>query len=161
MPTLVELVVELAEFERARDEVELTDEKLERVLFGEDPQVYCDVAELDGVVVGSAIWFVTYPTWTGTHNLYLEDISERPSARRRGVASALMRTLARRATERGYQRFEWSVLDWKRRRDINFYEGIGARPMREWIRYRISRRGAHRPRGRVNVAHCGIFTGRR
>jgi GNAT superfamily N-acetyltransferase len=137
VPTLVDLVVELAVFERARSEVELTNEKLDAALFDGDPQVYCDVAELDGVIVGSAIWFVTYSTWTGTHNLYLEDIYVRPSVRRSGVASQLMRVLARRAVERGYRRFEWSVLDWNVGA-IGFYEEIGAQAMPEWVRYRLS-----------------------
>jgi GNAT superfamily N-acetyltransferase len=135
--TLVDLVRELASFENALDEVELCEAALEGALFGDTPRVYCDVAEIDDVIVGSTVWFESYSTWTATPNIYLEDIYIRPSARRLGVASALMQTLARRAVASGYRRFEWSVLDWNSGA-IDFYTALGARPMPEWVRYRLS-----------------------
>jgi GNAT superfamily N-acetyltransferase len=135
--TLVALVVELAEFERARDEVELDEATLHKVLFGDSPSVFCDVAELDGEIVGSAIWFVNYSTWTGAHGIYLEDLYIRPTARRAGVARALLATLANRAVERGFRRVEWSVLDWNEGA-IGLYESVGAFGLSEWTRYRLT-----------------------
>jgi ribosomal protein S18 acetylase RimI-like enzyme len=135
--TLVALVIELATFEHARDEVELDDTALERVLFGEAPTVFCDVAESGGEIVGSSIWFVNYSTWTGTHGIYLEDLYVRPSARRLGIGKALIAALARRAVERGYRRVEWSVLDWNVGA-IGLYESVGAFAMSEWTRFRLS-----------------------
>ena len=135
--TLVDLVIELAVFEKARDEVELDVETLTGVLFGKDPSVFCDVAEIDGQIVGLSIWFTSYSTWTGTHGIYLEDLYVRPHARRSGVASALIKTLARRAVERGWRRVEWSVLDWNIGA-IELYESMGASALSEWTRYRLS-----------------------
>lgn len=135
-PTLVELVFELADFEHARHEVELDVSTLADVLFGEAPRAYCDVAERNGEIVGSSIWFVTYSTWTGTHGIYLEDIYVRESARRSGVAKAFLELLARRAVEWGYRRVEWSVLDWNDAA-IGLYESVGAHRLSEWTRYRL------------------------
>ncbi len=134
---LVAMIVELAEFEHARDEVEVDVPTLRDVLFGGAPTVFCDIAEIDGAVVGSSIWFVNYSTWTGTHGIYLEDLYVRPAARRSGVARALITTLARRAADRGYRRVEWSVLDWNVNA-IGLYESVGAFPLDEWIRYRLA-----------------------
>ncbi|HWD24867.1 MAG TPA: GNAT family N-acetyltransferase [Acidimicrobiales bacterium] len=135
--TILELVIELAEFENAREEVELEEATLFNALFGDAPQIFCDVAELEGEVVGAAIWFVNYSTWTGTHGIYLEDVYVRPSSRRAGIGGALLTTLARRAVERGYRRVEWSVLDWNGGA-IGLYESVGAVPMKDWVRYRLS-----------------------
>jgi ribosomal protein S18 acetylase RimI-like enzyme len=135
--TLYALVVELAIFEGALDEVELTEASLGLALFGPEPWVFCDVAEIDGEVVGSSVWFVSFSTWTGQGGIYLEDLYVRPDARGRGVGRELIATLARRAVERGYRRVEWSVLDWNEGA-IALYDAIGARPMSEWTRYRLA-----------------------
>jgi GNAT superfamily N-acetyltransferase len=137
VPVINQLVRDLAEYERALDEVRLTEERLQEVLFGDAPSVFAHVAESDGQVVGFALWFLSFSTWTGTYGLYLEDLYVQPEHRGGGHGKALMTELARISAERGYERFEWSVLDWNEP-SINFYKSIGAEPCDEWTRYRLS-----------------------
>jgi GNAT superfamily N-acetyltransferase len=137
VPVIVDLVRALAAYERAADEVHLDDEQLVKSLFGEDPRVFAHVAEHRGAVVGFAIWFVNYSTWTGHHGIYLEDLFVRPSDRGVGAGRALLRELAREAVARGYPRLEWAVLRWNEPA-IGFYRHLGARPQDDWTVFRLS-----------------------
>jgi GNAT superfamily N-acetyltransferase len=132
-----QLIVELAIYEREPDAVVATIEDIHKTLFGEDPVAYCHVAEIDGEIVGIAIWFLNYSTWLGKAGLYLEDLFVKPEYRKRGIGLELMKTLARICIERGYERFQWWVLDWNEP-SINFYKSIGAEAMDEWTVYRLS-----------------------
>ncbi len=134
---IVELVRDLAEYERALPEVELTAEGLRRDLFGERPRVFAHVAEADGVVAGVAIWFFSYSTWRGRHGIYLEDLYVRPEHRGAGLGKALLAALAAEAVAHDCARVEWSVLDWNTPA-IDFYRAIGAVPMDEWTVYRLT-----------------------
>ncbi|PRY02060.1 GNAT family N-acetyltransferase [Allonocardiopsis opalescens] len=138
VPVILRLVRDLAEYEKALHEVRATADDLHRSLFGPSPAVFAHVADDgDGAgVVGFALWYVTYSTWTGRHGLYLEDLYVRPEARGRGHGRALMAELAGVCVERGYARMEWSVLDWNAPA-IAFYRSIGARPMDEWTVQRV------------------------
>jgi GNAT superfamily N-acetyltransferase len=135
---IVELVRELADYERSVHEVEVTDDLLAAALFGDHPAASCHVAvEPDGTVVGFALWFVTFSTWTGMPGIYLEDLYVRPEYRRFGHGRALLARLARVCVERGYRRLEWSVLDWNiPARD--FYRTLDAAPTDEWTRWRMT-----------------------
>jgi GNAT superfamily N-acetyltransferase len=135
VPELIAMIRELAEFERARHEVEATEEQLLRTLFAERPAVFAHVAEVDGAVAGMAIWFLSYSTWLGAHCLYLEDLFVRPGHRGGGAGRLLLQTLAGICLERGLPRLEWWVLDWNPARD--FYQALGARALTEWIPYRV------------------------
>jgi ribosomal protein S18 acetylase RimI-like enzyme len=146
VPAIVALIVELATYERAVEEAKATPEQLSEALFGPSPAVFCLVAEQDehpegdargGVVVGFAIWFVTFSTWLGRHGIYLEDLFVRPAARRNGHGRALLAELAGIATERGYGRVDWAVLDWNEPAQ-EFYSSIGAEPMSEWTTWRLT-----------------------
>ncbi|HET6301220.1 GNAT family N-acetyltransferase [Microbacterium sp.] len=130
----------LAEYEREPDAVENTVDALTRTLFGETPHAFAHVVERDGEIVGIAIWFLTYSTWTGTHGIWLEDLFVDDAQRGRGYGKALMASLAAVCVERGYARFEWSVLDWNEL-SIAFYRSIGAVPMDEWTTQRLT--GTH------------------
>ena len=132
------MVRELADYERALPEVVASEQHLHRTLFADPPAVFGHVAQApDGRVVGMAVWYLSYSTWLGTHNLYLEDLYVRPAARGSGVGTALLRTLAGICVERGYDRLEWWVLDWNApARD--FYAALGADALTEWIPYRVS-----------------------
>jgi GNAT superfamily N-acetyltransferase len=134
---MVDLVRALAEYERAPDEVQLQESQLEESLFGEAPKVFAHVAEHDGAVVGVAVWFVNYSTWTGQHGIYLEDLFVRPAARGLGAGRALLVELARLAMARRYSRVEWAVLNWNDPA-IGFYRHLGARPQDEWTVFRLS-----------------------
>ncbi|HEV2780983.1 MAG TPA: GNAT family N-acetyltransferase [Actinophytocola sp.] len=135
--TLVKLVYELAEYERKLDECHLTTEQLHRALFSQSPALYAHVAELDGEVVGCAVWFLNFSTFDGEHGIYLEDLFVRPSARGAGLGRALLEALAEECVRRGYTRLQWWVLDWNEPA-IGFYKSLGAVPMDEWTVMRVS-----------------------
>ncbi|MET8095714.1 GNAT family N-acetyltransferase [Streptomyces sp. NPDC005236] len=139
IPVIHALVRELAEYEKALDEARATPEQLREALFGENPAAYAHIAEDDvtGEPAGFSLWFLSFSTWRGVHGIYLEDLYVRPSARGGGHGRALLTELARICAERGYQRLEWSVLNWNRPA-IGFYESLGARPQDEWTVYRLT-----------------------
>lgn len=139
VPALVGLVYDLAEYEKSRHECALTAEQLRASLFGSEPKVFAHVAQRDsgGEVLGCAIWFLNYSTWTGTHGIYLEDLFVKPEARGLGLGKALLAALAREAVANGYRRVDWSVLDWNTP-SIDFYEALGARAQDEWTGYRLT-----------------------
>ncbi|MFI7586690.1 GNAT family N-acetyltransferase [Spongisporangium articulatum] len=134
------LIRELAEYEREPDAVEATPADLHAALFSPSPRLHCHVAEVDGrdgpAVVGMALWFVTYSTWRGRHGIWLEDLFVSPTYRALGLGRALLSTLARVCTERGYARLEWTVLDWNEPAHA-FYRRIGAAPHEGWSTWRL------------------------
>lgn len=139
IPEVLRLIRELARYEREPDAVEATEGTLMEALFGAEPQAFAHVAEEGGTIVGLAVWFVSFSTWTGRHGIYLEDLVISPEARGGGHGRALMGELARICAERGYTRLEWSVLDWNVDAQ-QFYSSLGAVPMPEWIGWRLSGR---------------------
>lgn len=137
VPAVVGLVEELAEYERARQECHLTAEQLHDALFRPSPALFGHVAEVDGEVVGMALWFLNFSTWRGTHGIYLEDLYVRPTQRGSGLGRALLQALAQECVTRGYARLEWWVLDWNAPA-IGFYKSLGALPMDEWTVFRLT-----------------------
>jgi GNAT superfamily N-acetyltransferase len=127
----------LAEYEREPDAVDATAEMLRDTLFTAHPSVFAHVVEKRGVIVGIAVWFLNYSTWTGTNGLYLEDLFVHEAERGSGYGRALLQHLAAIAVERGYGRFEWSVLTWNEP-SIAFYRKLGAVGMEEWRIQRLS-----------------------
>ena len=130
-------VVKLAEYEKLGHEVEATVEQVRAHLFGEDPKVFCEIAELGGEPVGFALWFYTFSTFQGRHGIWLEDLFVDPVARGTGVGKALLAHLARRCVDEGLGRFEWWVLDWNEPA-IEFYKSQGAVMQDEWTVCRVS-----------------------
>ena len=137
VPAIYRLIRALAEYERSLPSVTGTEDDLRRALFGPQPAVFAHVATRDGRVVGFALWFLNYSTWTGRHGIYLEDLFVDESVRGHGYGKALLTELARVCVDRGYQRLEWVVLDWNAP-SIGFYRTLGAQPMDEWDIYRLS-----------------------
>ena len=138
VPVIHALIRELAAYEKAPDEARATPEQLAEALFGERPAAFAHVAEgADGEVAGFALWFLNFSTWRGVHGIYLEDLYVRPEARGAGHGRALLTELARICVSRGYERLEWSVLNWNRPA-IDFYEALGARPQDDWTVYRLT-----------------------
>ncbi|MEU0393368.1 GNAT family N-acetyltransferase [Streptomyces sp. NPDC006208] len=138
VPVIHAMVRELADYEKALDEARASEEQLREALFGERPAAFAHVAVTDeGEVAGFALWFLNFSTWRGVHGIYLEDLYVRPSLRGGGYGKALLTELARICVERGYERLEWSVLDWNTP-SINFYKSLGARPQDEWTVYRLT-----------------------
>ncbi|WP_020573879.1 GNAT family N-acetyltransferase [Actinopolymorpha alba] len=134
---VVALIHELAAYERAADECHLRAAQLREALFGAAPALFAHVAEVDGVVVGCAVWFLNFSTWRGTHGIYLEDLYVQPAHRGSGLGKALLTALAEECVRRGYARLEWSVLDWNAP-SIDFYKALGALPMEEWTTWRLT-----------------------
>jgi GNAT superfamily N-acetyltransferase len=134
---VVALCHELAEYERAAQECTLTTEALRAALFCEAPALFGHVAEVEGVVVGTALWFLNFSTWHGTHGIYLEDLYVQQEHRGGGLGGALLTELARECVQHGYARLEWSVLDWNAPA-IGFYKSLGAVPLDEWTVFRLT-----------------------
>ncbi|MBV8971009.1 MAG: GNAT family N-acetyltransferase [Sphingomonadaceae bacterium] len=133
---ILRLIRELAAYEREPDAVHATVDSLTATLFGPTPSAEALVAEVDGEVVGLALFFTNFSTWTGRAGLYLEDLYVAPHARGTGLGKALLQRLARIAVGRGCARLEWSVLDWNQPA-IDFYRSLGAKAMSEWTVHRL------------------------
>src|SRR6187399_358600 len=137
VPVILELIRELATYERAPNEVTATEEQLVDVLFGEKPAAEVLLAFEKDTPVGFAVFFHNFSTWLGRPGLYLEDLFVKPEHRGKGYGRALLVDLARIAQERDCGRMEWAVLDWNEPA-IQFYRKLGAKPMHEWTVFRLT-----------------------
>jgi GNAT superfamily N-acetyltransferase len=140
VPIILQLIRDLATYERAPDEVNATEEQLVEVLFGEKPAAEVLLAFEQQSPVGFAVYFYNFSTWLGRPGLYLEDLFVRPEKRGKGYGRALLVELAKIARDRGCGRMEWAVLDWNEPA-IKFYRALGAKPMDEWTVFRLTRDG--------------------
>ena len=136
VPVILQLIRDLATYERAPEAVVATEAGLREVLFGAKPSAEVLLALEKTEPVGFAVYFYNFSTWLGRAGLYLEDLFVRPEMRGKGYGRALLIRLAQIAKERGCGRMEWAVLDWNEPA-IQFYRKLGATPMHEWF----SRRG--------------------
>jgi GNAT superfamily N-acetyltransferase len=117
LPAIMQLIHDLALYEKAPEAVETNEAEIGAALFADDPKVFCSIADHDGEVIGIAIWFLNFSTWLGKHGIYLEDLFIKPEYRG--------------------NRFQWWVLDWNSPA-IEFYKSQGAVAMDEWTVYRVS-----------------------
>ena len=140
VPVILELIRELATYERAPNEVTATEEELVDVLFGPRPAAEVLLAFKKETPVGFAVFFHNFSTWLSQPGLYLEDLFVRPEQRGKGYGRALLVYLAKIAHERGCGRMEWAVLDWNEPA-IQFYKKLGASPRDEWTVFRLTRDG--------------------
>ncbi|MET7718301.1 GNAT family N-acetyltransferase [Streptomyces sp. NPDC005407] len=138
VPEIHRMIRELAEYEKALEEARASEEQLHEALFGDRPAAFAHIAETaDGQIAGYSLWFLNFSTWRGVHGIYLEDLYVRPGLRGGGYGKALLAELARICVERGYERLEWSVLDWNLSA-IEFYKSLGAVSMSEWTVNRLT-----------------------
>ena len=137
VPTILQLIRDLATYERAPNEVTATEEQLRDVLFGEKPAAEVLLALAAGAPVGFAVFFQNFSTWLGRPGLYLEDLFVKPEERGKGYGRALLVHLGRIARDRGCGRMEWAVLNWNEPA-IQFYRQLGAKPLDEWTVYRLT-----------------------
>jgi len=137
---ILQLIHDLATYERAPDEVTATEEQLVEVLFGEKPAAEVLLAFEEESPVGFAVYFYNFSTWLGRPGLYLEDLFVKPEKRGKGYGRALLIELAKIARDRGCGRMEWAVLDWNEPA-IKFYRSLGAKPMHEWTVFRLTGEG--------------------
>jgi len=134
---ILQLIQDLATYEKAPDQVEASRDDLLNTIFAKEPRVFCDLVEVDGQIAGMAIWFLNYSTWQAKHGIYLEDLYIKPEFRARGYGKALLKHLAQICDKQGYGRLQWWVLDWNSPA-IEFYRSFGAEAMDEWTVYRTS-----------------------
>lgn len=140
VPVILQLIRDLATYERAPDAVVATETGLREVLFGPKPAAEVLLALENAEPVGFAVFFHNFSTWLGRPGLYLEDLFVRPEKRGKGYGRALLERLAQIAKERGCGRMEWAVLDWNDPA-IQFYRKLGAQPMDEWTVFRLTEEG--------------------
>jgi len=137
LQAIVGLIRELAVYERLEHLVVATPDSIEPHLFGPRPAAEVVLAEVQGEVVGFALFFTNFSTFLGRPGLYLEDLYVKPAQRGLGLGKALLEHLGALAVQRGYGRFEWSVLDWNESA-ISFYERMGAKLLPDWRICRIT-----------------------
>jgi len=140
VPDILQLIRDLAAYERAPNEVTATKEQLVEVLFGKRPAAEVLLAFENETPVGFAVFFHNFSTWLGRPGLYLEDLFVKPEMRGKGYGRALLVDLAKIARERGCGRMEWAVLDWNDPA-IQFYRKLGAKPMDAWTVFRLTHDG--------------------
>lgn len=140
---ILELIRDLAKYERLLHEVTATEEGLRERLFGPRPYAEVLLAEVEGTLAGFALFFHNFSTFLGKPGLYLEDIFVRPQYRSRGIGREFFRHLARLALERDCGRMEWAVLDWNEPA-LAFYRKQGAISMSDWTVQRLTREGIAR-----------------
>jgi GNAT superfamily N-acetyltransferase len=133
---VVQFIAALAAYEKLSHEAKASEADIVRDLFGDNPRVFCEIAEWEGQPVGFTLWFYTYSTFQGRHGLWLEDLYVDPAMRGKGIGKALLVNLARRCVAEGLGRFEWWVLDWNEP-SIEFYKSQGGVMQDEWTKVRI------------------------
>jgi GNAT superfamily N-acetyltransferase len=143
VPVILDLIRQLAEYEQRAHLVEATEERLRETLFGARPAAEVLLADCERECAGFAVFFATYSTFLAQPGIYLEDLYVKPHMRGKGVGSALLQRLARIAVERGCGRIEWGVLDWNES-SIRLYKNLGAEPLQEWIKYRLTGKALER-----------------
>ena len=153
VPAIHGLIVELATYERAPDQITGTVEQLHESMFGPSPSAEALIAEIEGQTAGFALFHGTFSTWECRPGIWLEDLYVRPQHRRAGVGGVLLARVAQVCLERGGTRLQWNVLDWNRRA-LEFYERVGALRLSDWELHRLDgdalrRTAAATPEGRA------------
>jgi GNAT superfamily N-acetyltransferase len=137
VPALLELIRELARFEKLEHEVEATVSSLENTLFGPQPVAGALLARCDGELAGYAIYFFTFSSFVGRPGIWLEDVYVRPEFRSRGLGRGLIEAVAKIGVERNCGRYEWTALHWNKHA-LDFYDRLGAKRMDEWALLRMN-----------------------
>ena len=135
-PRILALIIELAEYEKAPNEVTVSLEHFEESGFGNNPVWWAFVAELDGVVQGFALYYIRYSTWKG-QRMYLEDLLVTEALRGKGMGMQLFTQLVEEAKEKKLHGIVWQVLDWNEPA-INFYKKLNASFDAEWVNCSIA-----------------------
>jgi GNAT superfamily N-acetyltransferase len=143
LPQLLELILELARFEKLEHEVESTVQSLNEAFFGHAPAAGALLARQGEKVAGYAIYFFTFSSFVGRRGIWLEDVYVRPQFRKQGLARKLIYAVARIGLELNCGRFEWTALNWNKTA-LDFYEKLGAKALNEWVLLRVNAEGLRR-----------------
>ncbi len=136
IPLILQLIRELAEYEREPQAAIATEADLLRDGWGPEPKFRSIIAEWDRKPAAFGLYFFNYSTWQGRPGLYVEDVFVRPEFRGRGIGKAIFIHLAQEAVRQNCGRFQWQVLDWNKPA-IDFYHSLGAKVMKEWLTMRM------------------------
>lgn len=136
LPSVLELIKELADFEKALNEVTVSLEDLEKDGFGNHPYYWFIVAEKDGEIIGLSFYFIRYSTWKGRF-LFLEDFVVKESHRNKGIGALLFEETIRIAKELDVKGMTWQVLDWNKDA-IRFYEKYNSDISSEWYNGKLT-----------------------
>lgn len=131
LPAVIDLIKELASYEKAAHEVKITLEELEQDGFGTHPLYWIILAEINETIVGMSFYYIRYSTWTGK-NIYLEDIIVKDEFRGKGIGKILFEDTIKEAKKLKVRQMIWQVLDWNEPA-INFYKKFNAELDDEWI----------------------------
>ena len=140
IPALLEMIRELARFERLEHEVEATVEILRESLCGTRPAASALLARCGDKSAGYALYFFTFCSFAGRPGLWLDDLYVRPEFRKRGLGRALIQEVARIGAGRDCARMEWVALGWNEKA-LEFYRKIGARKLDDWVLLRLNSEG--------------------
>jgi GNAT superfamily N-acetyltransferase len=140
LPVLLELIRELARFEKLEHEVESTVPLLEKSFFGPNAAAGALLAKQDEAVAGYAIYFFTFSSFVGRKGIWLEDVYVRPDFRQQGLGRSLIEAVARVGVEHDCGRFEWTALNWNKTA-LDFYDKLGAKALDEWVLLRLNTAG--------------------
>lgn len=143
VPVLLEMIRELARFEKLEHEVRATAELLNDSFFGPRPVAGALLATCDGAAAGYAIYFFTFSSFVGRAGIWLDDLFVRPNFRHHGIGRGLIQAVARVGVERNCGRYEWSALNWNHNA-LDFYRRLGAQVMDDWLMLRLDSNGMKR-----------------
>lgn len=147
VPVILAFIKKLADYERLSHEVVASEELLQRTLFGQRRTAEVAIGYFKNEPVGFVLFFHNFSTFLGRPGIYIEDLFVEEIYRRRGFGGALLVHVAKLAAARDCGRLEWSVLDWNEPA-INFYQKLGAVPMKEWTVFRLTGANLKRLAGR-------------
>ena len=137
IPAIINLINELADYEKLTHMVNISEAGLRNSLFGADKFIEVYLAEYDDKIVGQALFFKNFSTFLGKPGIYLEDLVVKPEYRGKGIGKALLKKIIDLARERNYGRVEWAVLDWNKPA-IEFYNSLGAELLDDWKIFRLT-----------------------
>ena len=143
LPSLLELIRELARFEKLEHEVEAKVEDLAQSFFGHNPVAGALMARANQELAGYAIYFFTFSSFVGRRGIWLEDVYVRPQFRSNGLGRALIEAVARVGVDHHCGRFEWTALNWNKTA-LDFYTKLGAKTLDEWVILRLNAAGLTR-----------------
>ena len=148
MERVLELIKELAIFEREPEAVEVTIEQLQHDGFSNNPAFFCLVAEVNNIIEGIALFYYRYSTWTGIA-LHLEDLIVSKNERGKGLGTALLDEVIKFGYEKGVKRISWDVLDWNTPA-IDFYKKKGAKILKDWDVVHLDKEGIENYISKIN-----------